>query len=221
MTRYREDFPCPVAFQPQNQKGIFPEVISAAGWSQLRIAETEKYAHVTFFFSGGEEKEYPGERRILVPSPKVATYDLQPEMSAPIVTEKLLAELAGKNVPDVTILNFANADMVGHTGIIPAAIQAVQAIDASLSRIVPAFLGKGGTVAITADHGNVEMMIDPETGEPHTAHTLNPVPFLIAGHGAEGKRLRSGGRLFDIATTLLPITGLKRSASMDGADLLA
>jgi len=221
MTRYREDFPCPVAFQPQNQKGIFPEVISAAGWSQLRIAETEKYAHVTFFFSGGEEKEYPGERRILVPSPKVATYDLQPEMSAPLVTEKLLAELAGKNVPDVTILNFANADMVGHTGIIPAAMQAVQAIDASLARIVPAFLAKGGTVAITADHGNVEMMVDPETGEPHTAHTLNPVPFLIAGHGAEGKRLRAGGRLCDIATTLLPITGLKRSASMDGADLLA
>jgi len=221
MTRYREDFPCPVAFQPQNLKGIFPEVVSNAGWSQLRIAETEKYAHVTFFFSGGEEKEYPGERRILVPSPKVATYDLQPEMSAPLVTDKLLAEFAGKNSPDVTILNFANADMVGHTGLIPAAVQAVQAIDSALSRIVPAVLKKGGTVAITADHGNVEMMLDPQTGEPHTAHTLNPVPFLLAGAGAEGRRLRSGGRLCDIATTLLPIIGLQRANGMDGADLLA
>ena len=221
MTRYREDFPCAVAFRPQNLKGIFPEVVSNAGWSQLRIAETEKYAHVTFFFSGGEEKEYPGERRILVPSPKVATYDLQPEMSAPLVTEKLLAEFAGKNSPDVTILNFANADMVGHTGLIPAAVHAVSAIDAALSRIVPAVLKKGGTVAITADHGNVEMMIDPLTGEPHTAHTLNPVPFLIAGSGASGRHLRAGGRLCDIATTLLPLVGLRRADGMDGADLLA
>lgn len=221
LTRYREDFPCPVAFQPQNLKGIFPEVISQAGWSQLRIAETEKYAHVTFFFSGGDEKEFPGERRILVPSPKVATYDLQPEMSAPLVTERLLAELAGKAPPDVTILNFANADMVGHTGIVPAAIAAVQAIDTALSRIVPAVLGKGGTVAITADHGNVEMMIDPVTGEPHTAHTLNPVPFLVAGAGVTGKRLKTGGRLCDIATTLLPITGLRRADGMDGVDLFA
>lgn len=221
LTRYREDLPCAVAYQPQNLKGIFPEVVAKAGWSQLRIAETEKYAHVTFFFSGGDENEFPGERRILVPSPKVATYDLQPEMSAPVVTEKLLAEFAGKNSPDVTVLNFANADMVGHTGIIPASIQAVQAIDECLSRIVPAVLQKGGTVAITADHGNVEMMIDPATGEPHTAHTLNPVPFLIAGAGGAGRSLHPGGRLCDIATTLLPIVGLSPAQGMEGVDLFA
>ncbi|MCU0864921.1 MAG: 2,3-bisphosphoglycerate-independent phosphoglycerate mutase [Planctomycetes bacterium] len=221
MTRYREDLPCPVAFPPQNLDGIFPQAISRAGMRQLRIAETEKYAHVTFFFSGGEEKEYPGERRVLIPSPKVATYDLQPEMSAVPVTDALLRELASGQRPDVTILNFANADMVGHSGIIPAAMQAVQTIDQCLARIVPAYLALGGTVAITADHGNVEMMIDPVTGEPHTAHTTNPVPLVIAGEGARGRTLRPGGRLCDIATTLLPILGLPRAAGMDGVDLFA
>jgi 2,3-bisphosphoglycerate-independent phosphoglycerate mutase len=221
MTRYRESFSCPVAYPPQNLDGIFPQVISRAGMRQLRIAETEKYAHVTFFFSGGEEKEYPGERRVLVPSPKVATYDLQPEMSAVPVTDALLRELATGQRPDVTILNFANADMVGHSGIIPAAVQAVRTIDQCLSRIVPAYLALGGTVAITADHGNVEMMIDPVTGEPHTAHTTNPVPLLIAGDGTRGRSLRPGGRLCDIATTLLPILGLPRASGMDGVDLFA
>jgi 2,3-bisphosphoglycerate-independent phosphoglycerate mutase len=221
MTRYREDLPCPVAFAPQSLDGIFPQVISQAGMRQLRIAETEKYAHVTFFFSGGEEKEYPGERRVLVPSPKVATYDLRPEMSAVPVTDALLAELAKGERPDVTILNFANADMVGHSGIIPAAVKAVQTIDQCLARIVPAYLALGGTVAITADHGNVEMMIDPTTGEPHTAHTTNPVPLIVAGEGAKGRRLRSGGRLCDISTTLLPILGLPKAAGMDGVDLFA
>ena len=221
MTRYRDDLPCPVAFSPQSLAGIFPEVVSKAGMRQLRIAETEKYAHVTFFFSGGEEKEYPGERRVLVPSPKVATYDLQPEMSAIPVTDALLHELAGGMRPDVTILNFANADMVGHSGIIPAAVKAVQTIDQCLARIVPAYLALGGTVAITADHGNVEMMIDPVTGEPHTAHTTNPVPLLIAGEAAQGRTLRGGGRLCDIATTLLPILGLPKTNGMDGVDLFA
>ena len=221
MTRYRDDLPCPVAYPPQNLDGIFPQVISQAGMRQLRIAETEKYAHVTFFFSGGEEKEYPGERRVLVPSPKVATYDLQPEMSAVPVTDALLHELAGGQRPDVTILNFANADMVGHSGIIPAAVKAVRTIDQCLSRIVPAYLALGGTVAITADHGNVEMMIDPVTGEPHTAHTTNPVPFLVAGEAARGKRLRTHGRLCDIATTLLPILGLPNAKGMEGVDLFA
>jgi 2,3-bisphosphoglycerate-independent phosphoglycerate mutase len=221
MTRYREDLPCPVAFPPQNLDGIFPQVISKAGLRQLRIAETEKYAHVTFFFSGGDERELPGERRVLVPSPKVATYDLQPEMSAPGVTDALLRELAGDQRPDVTILNFANADMVGHSGIVPAAVAAVQTIDQCLQRIVPAFLECSGTVAITADHGNVEMMIDPVTGQPHTAHTTNPVPFVLAGDAVKGRRLRSGGRLCDIATTLLPILGLPRAAGMEGVDLLA
>ena len=221
MTRYREGLPCPVAYAPQNLDGIFPQVISQQGLRQLRIAETEKYAHVTFFFSGGEEKEYPGERRVLIPSPKVATYDLQPEMSAGLVTDALLEELGGDLCPDVTILNFANADMVGHSGIIPAAVKAVQTIDQCLARIVPAYLKLGGTVAITADHGNVEMMIDPVTGEPHTAHTTNPVPFVVCGEAAKGRRLRAGGRLCDIATTLLPILGLPLAKGMEGVDLFA
>jgi 2,3-bisphosphoglycerate-independent phosphoglycerate mutase len=189
--------------------------------SQLRIAETEKYAHVTFFFSGGDERELPGERRVLIPSPKVATYDLQPEMSAPQVTEALLRELDGDRRPDVTVLNFANADMVGHTGIIPAALTAVRTIDSALARIVPAYLKLGGAVAITADHGNVEMMVDPVTGEPHTAHTTNPVPFLLCGEAVHGRRLKAGGRHCDIATTLLPILDLPRGNGMEGVDLFA
>ncbi|MBL8730299.1 MAG: 2,3-bisphosphoglycerate-independent phosphoglycerate mutase [Planctomycetes bacterium] len=221
MTRYREDFPCAVAYAPQNLKGIFPQVVSDRGLRQLRIAETEKYAHVTFFFSGGDEKEYPGERRVLIPSPKVATYDLQPEMSAAQVTDALLAELASDQRPDVTILNFANADMVGHTGIMTAAVKAVQTIDACLARIVPAYLKLGGTVAITADHGNVELMVDPVTGQPHTAHTTNPVPLVICGEAVKGRTLHDGGRLCDIATTLLPILELPRDPGMEGRDLFA
>ncbi|MBX3464697.1 MAG: 2,3-bisphosphoglycerate-independent phosphoglycerate mutase [Planctomycetes bacterium] len=221
MTRYREDFPCAVAYAPQNLTGIFPQVVSDSGLRQLRIAETEKYAHVTFFFSGGDEKEFPGERRVLIPSPKVATYDLQPEMSAVPVTDALLRELEGDQRPDVTILNFANPDMVGHTGLMPAAVEAVRTIDRCLARIVPAYLKLGGTVAITADHGNVEMMVDPTTGEPHTAHTTNPVPLLVCGEAVQGRTLRGGGRLCDIATTLLPILGLPRGAGMEGRDLFA
>jgi 2,3-bisphosphoglycerate-independent phosphoglycerate mutase len=221
MTRYRDDLPCPVAFPPQNLNGILPQVIAKAGLSQLRIAETEKYAHVTFFFSGGEERELPGERRILIPSPRVATYDLQPEMSAPLVTDALLRELASEQRPDVTILNFANADMVGHSGLLPAAQRAVQTIDQCLARIVPAFLRLGGTAAITADHGNVEQMLDPVTGEPHTAHTTNPVPFVVCSDALKQRRLKSGGRLCDIATTLLPLLGLDKAEGMEGADLFA
>ncbi|MEZ6037627.1 MAG: 2,3-bisphosphoglycerate-independent phosphoglycerate mutase [Planctomycetota bacterium] len=221
MTRYRDDFPCPVAFPPQNLNGILPQVVSKAGLRQLRIAETEKYAHVTFFFSGGDERELPGERRLLVPSPKVATYDLQPEMSAVQVTDALLQELQSDQRPDVTILNFANADMVGHSGVVPAAIKAVQTIDACLSRIVPAFLKLGGTAAITADHGNVEQMIDPVTGGVHTAHTTNPVPFVVCSDALLNKRLKAGGRLCDIATTLLPILGLDKAEGMEGVDLFA
>jgi len=219
MTRYREDFNCPVAFEPTYLKGIFPGIVSKAGLTQLRIAETEKYAHVTFFLSGGDEKQYPGERRILIPSPKVKTYDKSPEMSAGPVTDKLLS-LLDKRPPDVTILNFANADMVGHTGDLEAAVTAVRTLDGCLARIVPRYLELGGTVAITADHGNCELMVDPETGEPHTAHTTNPVPFVLVGHDVKGKELKTGGRLCDIVTTLLPLLDLPPDPNMDGVNLL-
>ena len=221
LTQYAASIPAPCAFPPEPLTNVLGEYLAKHGKTQLRIAETEKYAHVTFFFSGGDESEYPGERRVLVPSPKVATYDLQPEMSAPTVTDRLLAELASDQRPDVTILNFANADMVGHTGVVDAAVQAVRTIDDCLRRIVPAFLDTGGTVAITADHGNVEQMVDPGSGEPHTAHTSNPVPFLLCGDAVKGKSLRAGGRLCDIATTLLPILGLDKDPGMEGVDLLS
>jgi 2,3-bisphosphoglycerate-independent phosphoglycerate mutase len=221
MTRYREDFPCPVAFSPQSMKGALPQVVSDAGLTQLRIAETEKYAHVTFFFSGGDEAEVPGERRILVPSPKVATYDMQPEMSAEKVTDALLAELATEHRPDVTILNFANADMVGHSGVVPAAVAAVQTIDRCLARIVPAYTALGGTAAITADHGNVEQMLDPDSGGVHTAHTTNPVPLVVCSDALVGRSMKAGGRLCDIATTLLPILGVDKSEGMQGVDLFS
>lgn len=221
MTRYRDDFPCAVAYPPQAMTGTLAQVLSDAGLTQLRIAETEKYAHVTFFLSGGEEAEVPGERRVLVPSPKVATYDMQPEMSADQVTDALLSELDSEQRPDVTILNFANADMVGHTGVLPAAIEAVQAIDRCLARVVPAFLKLGGTALITADHGNIEQMTDPQSGGAHTAHTTNLVPFVACSDALVGRSLKSGGRLCDIATTLLPLLGLEKSPEMEGVDLLA
>ncbi|MCA8941097.1 MAG: 2,3-bisphosphoglycerate-independent phosphoglycerate mutase [Planctomycetes bacterium] len=220
MTRYRDDFPCPVAFPPSYLKGIFPEIVSRAGLTQLRIAETEKYAHVTFFFSGGDEAEFPGERRILIPSPKVRTYDEMPSMSAEAVTDALLQQLDSDECPDVVILNYANADMVGHTGSVPASIAAVKTLDHCLSRLVPKVVERGGHIAITADHGNAEQMVDLETGEPHTAHTTNPVPFLIAGPGVKGSTMKSGGRLCDIATTLLPILGLDKDPGMEGVNLL-
>ena len=221
MTRYRDDFPCPVAYPPQNLRGILPQVVSEAGLSQLRIAETEKYAHVTFFFSGGDERELPGERRVLVPSPKVATYDLQPEMSAVGVTDALLRELDSDARPEFTMLNFANADMVGHSGIVDAAVAAVRTIDQCLARIVPAYLQLGGTVLITADHGNAEQMLDPDTGGVHTAHTTNPVPLIVCSDQLKGRPMRDGGRLCDIATTVLPILGLDKAEGMEGVDLLS
>jgi 2,3-bisphosphoglycerate-independent phosphoglycerate mutase len=205
-------------FPPDDLRDTFGEVVAGAGLTQLRIAETEKYAHVTFFFNGGRETEFPGESRILVPSPKVATYDLKPEMSAPEVTEKLVAAIdAGRF--DVVVVNFANTDMVGHTGILRAAIAAVETVDRSLGRLADAVTRAGGTLLITADHGNAEMMRDPATGEPHTAHTLNPVPLLLVNPPAGVSGLRSG-RLADVAPTLLRLLGLPQPAAMTGHPLL-
>jgi 2,3-bisphosphoglycerate-independent phosphoglycerate mutase len=219
-TQYEGGTPFAVAYPKESLSGIFPELISAAGLRQERIAETEKYAHVTFFFSGGREAEVPGEARILVPSPKVATYDLQPEMSAPIVKRKILESLE-KGETDVYIINFANADMVGHTGILSAAEAAVAAVDQCLREIVPLVVAKGGVAAITADHGNAEMLWDEEHDQPHTAHTTNPVPIVLCGDGLKGVRLRPMGILADVAPTLLELLGLDRSPGMDGVSLIA
>ena len=219
MTQYRADFPCPVAYPPRPLKGLLGELAATAGLRQLRCAETEKYAHVTFFFNGGREEVYAGEERVLVPSPRVATYDLQPEMSAPAVTEQVLARLE-RGEHELYVVNFANADMVGHTGIQAAAEQAVRAVDQALGRIVDAALRRGGTVAITADHGNAEMMSDPLTGGPHTAHTTNPVPFLLIGERTRGARLRPMGILADVAPTLLQTMDLPQPPAMDGVSLL-
>ena len=220
MTQYRDDFPFAVAFPPTAIRGIFPELVSAAGLRQARIAETEKYAHVTFFFSGGVEAPVPGESRILIPSPKVATYDLQPEMSAPKITDEILASL-DQGETDVYVINFANADMVGHTGIQEAACEAVRTVDTCLKRIVPKVTALGGLVAITADHGNAEMMWDDTTDQPHTAHTTNPVPIVLCDHALIGQQLRPMGILADVAPTLLEVLKLKKSEGMDGVSLFA
>jgi 2,3-bisphosphoglycerate-independent phosphoglycerate mutase len=206
-------------FPPEDLADTFGEVVSRAGLTQLRIAETEKYAHVTFFFNGGRETVFPGEERILVPSPKVPTYDGQPEMSAPEVTDKVV-EAIGAGRFDVIVLNYANTDMVGHTGSIEAAIKAVETVDACLGRLSTAVEEAGGTLVATADHGNAEMMRDPETGEPHTAHTTNPVPFIVVNPPRAVRRLEDG-RLSDVAPTLLDILGLARPAAMTGHSLIA
>ena len=218
MTQYRADFSFPVAFPPRELQGTFGEVVSAAGLRQERIAETEKYAHVTFFFSGGKEDVVEGESRTLVPSPKVATYDLQPEMSAPEVTDKILASLE-RGETDVYVINFANADMVGHTGIVTAAEDAVTAVDHCLGRIVPAVTAKGGLVAITADHGNAEEMWDPSTDQPHTAHTTNPVPIVLCADDLRGAKLRPMGVLADVVPTLCQACDIPLSEGMDGHSL--
>ncbi len=206
-------------FAPEDLEDTFGEVVSRAGLRQLRIAETEKYAHVTFFFNGGRETVFPGEERILVPSPRVATYDLQPEMSAVEVTDKAVEAIASHRF-DVVVLNYANTDMVGHTGRIDAAVKAVETVDACLGRLAQAVEAAGGALVITADHGNAEMMRDPETGDPHTAHTLNPVPFVVVNPPAAVRRL-DDGRLCDVAPTLLELLGLPRPAAMTGHSLIA
>jgi 2,3-bisphosphoglycerate-independent phosphoglycerate mutase len=205
-------------FPPGDLKETLGEIVSAAGLRQLRIAETEKYAHVTFFFNGGREALFPGEERILVPSPKVATYDLQPEMSAPEVTDKLV-EAVGSGRFDLIVVNYANGDMVGHTGNLAAAIQAVEAVDACLARLAAAVERAGGVLLITADHGNAEEMLDEVNHQPHTQHTLNKVPVLLAVGPAEVKALHDG-RLADIAPTLLQFLGLPQPKAMTGRSLL-
>jgi 2,3-bisphosphoglycerate-independent phosphoglycerate mutase len=205
-------------FPPYDLSGTFGEVIADAGLKQLRIAETEKYAHVTFFFNGGRETVFPGEERILVPSPKVATYDLQPEMSAPGVTDKVVEAIRSGRF-DVVVLNYANTDMVGHSGRIDATVKAVESVDSCLGRLSRAVADAGGTLVITADHGNAEMMRDPDTGEPHTAHTLNPVPFILVNPPGAVSRVENG-RLADVAPTLLDILGLEKPAAMTGHSLI-
>ncbi|HEX3026793.1 MAG TPA: 2,3-bisphosphoglycerate-independent phosphoglycerate mutase [Clostridia bacterium] len=216
MTQYDATMPnVQVAFKPQSLENTFGEYISKNGLTQLRIAETEKYAHVTFFFNGGVEKQYSGEDRVLVNSPKVATYDMQPEMSAYEVTDKLVDCIhSGKY--DVIILNFANCDMVGHTGVFEAAKAAVEAVDKCVGRVTDAISEMGGVALITADHGNADKMFEDD-GSPFTAHTTNPVPFCVVGYPCT---LRSGGRLADIAPTMLKILGLPQPAEMDGKSIV-
>ncbi|MDB5368679.1 MAG: hypothetical protein JWP20_237 [Roseomonas sp.] len=218
MTQYSDALTALLAtfFPPQSLHDILGAVVSAAGRTQLRMAETEKYPHVTYFFNGGEEEPFPGEDRVMVPSPKVATYDLQPEMSAPELAAKA-AEAINSRTYDLIILNFANADMVGHTGSLPAAIRACEAADAGLARIVEAIRAQGGALLVTADHGNAEMMRDPVTGGPHTAHTTNPVPILLVGAPA-GATLEDG-RLADVAPTLLALLRLPQPVAMTGHSL--
>lgn len=217
MTQYDASMPnVNVAFKPESLANTFGEYISKKGYKQLRIAETEKYAHVTFFFNGGVESVYEGEDRKLIPSPKVATYDMQPEMSAYLVADACV-DLINQDKYDCIILNFANCDMVGHTGVFKAAVSAVEAVDECLGRVVDAIMAKNGKVLITADHGNADCMVDPETGEAFTAHTTNPVPLIVMGAG--DVKLHEG-RLADLTPTMLDLMGLDKPSEMTGSSLI-
>jgi 2,3-bisphosphoglycerate-independent phosphoglycerate mutase len=216
MTRYRDDFDCPVAFQEQDVRGAMAEILAAHGIRQLHLAETEKYAHVTYFFNGGREKEWRGETRILVPSPReVATYDEKPEMSAPEVARRFEEEI-GKGY-GFAIVNFANPDMVGHTGVIPAVVKAVETVDACLARVLAAVEALGGVCLVTADHGNAEQMFEADGVSPHTAHTTNPVPLVVTIPGA---RLADGGSLADLVPTCLNLLGILPERGMTGRELV-
>jgi 2,3-bisphosphoglycerate-independent phosphoglycerate mutase len=220
MTTYDAAFGLPVAYPRETNANIFPEVLAGAGMTQFRCAETEKYAHVTYFFNGGREEPFAGEDRKMIPSPKdVATYDEKPEMAAGPVTQAVTEAIRSGRY-DFVLVNFANPDMVGHTGSLDAAIHAVEAVDAGVGAIVDAARASGGAVIVTADHGNCELMKDPVTGQPHTAHTLNPVPIIYVNDRDPGARLRDGGRLSDVAPTMLELLGLSRPAEMTGRSLL-
>jgi 2,3-bisphosphoglycerate-independent phosphoglycerate mutase len=216
LSEYDATLPAPVAYGSETLRNVLSEVLAANGLTQLRIAETEKYAHVTFFFSGGKEQPEVGEDRVLIPSPKVATYDLQPQMSCPELTAAICADIRAQK-HDVIICNIANPDMVGHTGLLSAAIAAAEAVDVALGEIRDALAAVGGEMIVTADHGNLEMMRDPVTGEPHTAHTIGPVPLVYVGRGLP---LRSGGALRDIAPTMLDLLGIAIPVDMTGRSLV-
>ena len=220
MTQYDETFTgLDIVNPPTHMENTMGEYLSGLGKTQLRIAETQKYAHVTFFFNGGVEKTNPGEDRELIPSPKIKTFDMQPEMSAYGITERAV-ELIREKKYDVMILNFANCDMVGHTGIMEAAMDAVRVVDECVDKVLNAILEAGGCAFVTADHGNADQMVDPETKEPFTAHTTNPVPFIAVGANMIGRKLREGGRLADVAPTMLETMGVPVPAEMTGTSLL-
>jgi 2,3-bisphosphoglycerate-independent phosphoglycerate mutase len=219
MTQYDKQFTLPFVVRPDSLKNILANVMAEHHLRNLRVAETEKYAHVTYFFNGGVEKPFPGEDRVLVPSPKVATYDLKPEMSAAGIAENVV-KAVNDSAFDVVIVNFANADMVGHSGRIPPTVQAVETVDACLGEIYNAVRRQAGAMLVTADHGNAEMMIDPATGRPHTAHTTNPVPFIVVGEDAHKFTLRADGSLQDISPTVLGMLGFPQPKEMTGHDLL-
>jgi 2,3-bisphosphoglycerate-independent phosphoglycerate mutase len=218
MREYDKEFPLKLAFPPEHYNNVLAQVFAHNEVNNFRLAETEKYAHVTYFFNGGVEQEYNCEKRLLVPSPKIATYDLQPEMSAFKVTDKILRAIE-EGETDVFIINYANPDMVGHTGKLDKTIEAVQYIDTCLGWVTKGIRGVRGTTLITADHGNCEQMIDLATGQPHTAHTTNPVPFHIVGEDYIGLNLREDGALEDVAPTLLGMLGLEKPSEMTGRDL--
>jgi 2,3-bisphosphoglycerate-independent phosphoglycerate mutase len=218
MTKYEKTQTLPFVIAPEEPQHILAHIFAERGLRNLRVAETEKYAHVTYFFNGGVEKAYPGEERILVPSPKVATYDLKPEMSAAGIADAVVKAIEGKTF-DFMVINFANADMVGHSGKLEAAVKAVEAVDTNLGRIYAALRRAGGGMIVTADHGNAELMIDPVTGGPHTYHTTNPVPFLMALPPDGPVGLCEGGSLRDLAPTLLGIAGIPHPPEMTGCDL--
>ena len=219
MNQYHEDFGLPLVYPPQQIKNNLGEVFSRAGLKQLRIAETEKYAHVTFFFNGGSDTQFSGEERVLVPSPKVATYDLKPEMSLPELSDRVVTEIAAKKY-DVIVLNIANPDMVGHTGVMQAAVEAVQDTDVAVGKILDAVARVNGVALITADHGNCEVMFDPKTNQPHTAHTTNPVPLILVDEKNRFGKLRKGGALDNVAPTILKILGIEQPKEMTAESLL-